>query len=68
MTVKELWVLTTYVGELQIEDDEHYISNPLLTLSGEETIDFMLTNELANREVKYFDFLFGKMRIMLKGE
>ena len=68
MTVKELWVLTTYVGELQIEDDEHYISNPLLTLSGEETLLFMFTNELAKREVKYFDFLNGKMRIMLKGE
>lgn len=68
MTVKELWFLTTYVGKLQIEDDEHYLSNPLLVLSGEETVDFMLTSELAKREVKYFDFMFGKMRIMLKGE
>ena len=68
MTVRELWVLTTYVGDLQIEDDEHNLTSPLLKLNGEDTIDFMLTNELANREVKYFDFLFGKMRIMLKGE
>lgn len=68
MTVKELWLLTTYVGDIAIEDEEHNLTNPLLKLNGEDAIDFMLTNELANREVKYFDFLFDKMRIMLKGE
>lgn len=69
MTVKDLWVHTTYVGKVQIEDETHRISNPLVV--GECLTELVFDDEhnfteLANKEVEYFDFLFGTMRIKLK--
>ena len=70
MTVRELWALTTFIGKVQIEDEEHLITNPIVRF--EEGISDMVYNEeneyyyLADKEVKYFDFLFNTLRIILK--
>ena len=70
MTVKELWAMTTYVGVVQIEDDEHCISNPIVIFpKGISEMILDDSNEyhfLADREVRYFDFLFNTMRIKIK--
>lgn len=70
MTIKDLWLATTYVGRVQLEDETHLISNPLLVAEGGlTTIVFDSKGnytEYANREVNYFDFMFNTMRIILK--
>ena len=70
MKVSELWKLTTYVGKVQIEDEEHLITNPIVRF--EEGISNMVYNPeneyhyLADKEVKYFDFMFNVLRIIIK--
>lgn len=70
MTVRELWSLTHFLGKVQIEDEEHFISNPIVRF--EEGISDMVLNEendyyyLADKEVKYFDFFFNTLRIVIK--
>ena len=72
MKVSELWAMTTYGGKVQIEDAKELnsISNPIVRF--EEGISDMVYNEeneyhyLADKEVKYFDFMFNTLRIILK--
>lgn len=66
MKVRDLWSMCTFVGDIQIEDKEHYLSNPLVKLHSEDTSRFMLNNELANAEVDYFDFMHNTLRIIIK--
>jgi hypothetical protein len=69
MTVRELWKMTVFVGDVVIEDDTHHYSKPLRRLKGiNEVFDFMTKDELSKEEVNYFDFVFNNvMRIVLVG-
>ena len=69
MTVRELWTMTTFTGDVVIEDETHHYSTSLRRLKGGiETIKFMLEDELSKEEVNYFDFVFNNvMRIVLVG-
>ena len=73
ITLRELWLLTTYVGNIQIENDDNFVSEPLLKTTNLEMVALILDNNheyhhLADREVEYFDFVFNTMRIKLKKE
>ena len=69
MTVKELCLLTTYCEEVQFEDKTHLVLHPLAVFPSlfkaiyDEKGNY---TDLANREVEYFDFALGRMRIKLK--
>lgn len=74
MTVTELWAATTYVGKVQIEDAKELnsISNPIVRFESMIFLgDLVLNPEneyhyLADKEVKYFDFMFNVLRIVIK--
>lgn len=73
MKVIDLWVLTTYCGEIQFEDENHGVMHPIIRVKTTDMVDILLNKEnphnyLTNREVKYFDFFDNAMRIVLKGE
>lgn len=73
MTVEELWTLTTYVGKVKFEDNEHGFFSPLVAMDTKVLMELITRDDheyhwLANVEVAYFDFMFDTLRICLKGE
>jgi len=71
LTIRDIWLYTTYVGVVQLEDDTHLVSNPLLVADSLLKVVFDDNGnftEYADKKVDHFDFLFGRMRIILKEE
>ena len=74
MKVSELWAMTTYSGKVQIEDAKELnsISKPIVRFESTIGIGDLVLNPdnehhyLANKEVKYFDFMFNTLRIIIK--
>ena len=74
MTIRELWKLTTYVGKVQIEDEKELnsISKPIVRFESIIGLGDLVLNPdnehhyLADKEVKYFDFMFNVLRIVIK--
>ena len=74
MTVKELWLVSAWTNdyefcEFQLEDNKPLFPSLTTITSNELTKLVRVDDPLANREVLWFDIMFGKMVICLrKGE
>lgn len=75
MTVRDLWLVSVYVGRTQFEDDDYGPTNPFLVVGeGDDSMSKIIMDNnhpyhyLANREIKYFDFIGGTMRIRIDGK